>query len=122
MVELLNVLFLSTKVSHEDENKGGLSSHVSKLENAKDGFDLIDYPSDFAFKAMCKAGSMAAEQHIRELILSVVDAEALVKLTTNQSRTGKFESVTATVTLYNREQLESIYAAISKSTRVVMTL
>ena len=99
-----------------------LISQSSELDGAKDGFDLIEYPCDFAFKAMCRADGIAAEQHISELILSVVDSSALLALSTNQSRTGKFESVTATVRLQNRDQLECIYGAISKSSRVVMTL
>ncbi len=109
-------------MNDKDLNSGKVISQSTELEGVKDGFDLIEYPCDFAFKAMCRAGECTAESHISDLILSVVDDQALKKLTTNQSRTGKFESVTATVALQSREQLESIYSAISKSTRVVMTL
>ena len=109
-------------MSDNDAKKDQLISQSTELDEAKDGFDLIDYPCDFAFKAMCRADAVTAEQHISELVLSVVDASALKSLTTNQSRTGKFESVTATVRLQNREQLESIYGVISESSRVVMTL
>ncbi len=109
-------------MSDDDTTGDQLISQSSELDGAKDGFDLIDYPCDFAFKAVCRADDVAAEHHISELILSVVDSKALQTLTTNQSRTGKFESVTATVRLQSREQLESIYGAISKSSRVVMTL
>lgn len=98
------------------------ASKTTELDGSKDGFDFIEYPCDFAFKAMCKADKVTAEEHIRELVLLVVDSEALQALKTNHSRTGKFESVTATVKLQNREQLENIYAAMSKSPRVVMTL
>jgi len=109
-------------MSDDDIRKNDMTSETSELEGAKDGFDLIEYPCEFAFKAMCRADTAPAEQHISQLVLTVVEAQALLSLTTNQSRTGKFESVTATVTVQNREQLESIYGVIAESSRVVMTL
>ena len=90
---------------------------------AKDGFDLIEYPCDFAFKAMCRADPVqSALDHIQDLISPLVAAEALLEMKANESRTGKFESVTATVRLESRDQLESIYLIIGQSKRVVMTL
>ncbi|GHA16053.1 hypothetical protein GCM10008090_27280 [Arenicella chitinivorans] len=90
---------------------------------AKDGFDLIEYPCDFAFKAMCRADPMqSALDHIQDLISPLVTAEALLDMQSNESRTGKFESVTAKVRLESRDQLESIYLIIGQSKRVVMTL
>lgn len=89
----------------------------------QDGFDLIEYPCDFAFKAMCRAEVKTSSiEYIRGLILPMVDDGALLDLRSNVSRTGKFESVTATVRLQSREELESIYALIARSPRVVMTL
>ncbi|RBP50917.1 DUF493 domain-containing protein [Arenicella xantha] len=89
----------------------------------KDGFDFIEYPCDFAFKAMCRTqDEQPAADYIRGLITPMVDDNALLKTSTNTSRTGKFESVTAVVRLQNREQLEAIYLLISQSSRVVMTL
>lgn len=89
----------------------------------KDGFDFIEYPCDFPFKAMCRAQTDApAADYIRGLITPMIDDNSLLELRTNTSRTGKFESVTAVVRLQNREQLEAVYLLISQSSRVVMTL
>jgi len=93
------------------------------MKDPKDGFDLIEYPCDFAFKAMCKADQdQAASEHINAIVLSTVSADAVLGIATNSSRTGKFESVTVTVKLSSREELEVIYAAIAASERVIMTL
>ena len=91
--------------------------------NPQDGFDLIEYPCDFPFKAMCKAeqGEPAIE-HIERLITPILNDGALLCTSGNISRTGKFESVTATVRLENRQELEAIYELIAQSSRVVMTL
>ena len=95
------------------------------IENPKDGFDLIEYPSDYAFKAMCRVdvnNSQSTSDAIQQLAFQHIDHSALRETHTNQSRTGKFESVTLTLRIENREQLEAIYKSISESPRVVMTL
>jgi len=92
-------------------------------ENPKDGFDLIEYPCEFNFKAMCKAeGEISAIDYVRAIIEPLVKEGDLLKMHSNTSRTGKFESVTAVVKVYQREQLESIYQHISSADRVLMTL
>lgn len=94
-----------------------------KKSDPKDGFDLLEYPCDFPFKAMCKAeeGSPAID-YIKGLITPLLNDGALISTTGNISRTGKFESVTALIRLQNRDELEAIYALIAQSPRVVMTL
>ncbi len=92
-------------------------------DDPKDGFDLIEYPTDFAFKAMCRTQEGSpAQEFIRALVLPLLDDNALLGVSGNTSKTGKFESVTLTVRLNNREELESIYKLIADSPRVVMTL
>ena len=94
-------------------------------EDPKDGFDLIEYPCDYGFKAMCRVdsfGKSSAADTMRQLVLTHVNESSLLDIKTNQSRTGKFESVTLLVRLNGREELEAIYGAISASPIVVMTL
>jgi len=92
-------------------------------EDAKDGFDLIEYPCEFNFKAMCRADDTApAIDYVRAIIEPMVDAKDLLSMHSNTSRTGKFESVTAVVKIGDREQLERIYKTIAGADRVVMTL
>ncbi len=88
-----------------------------------DGFDLIEYPTEFVFKAMCRASeAQSAEDHLREFLAPLIMAEALRQISTNSSRTGKFESVSIAVVLQSRDELEAIYERLAKSPRVVMTL
>ena len=89
----------------------------------QDGFDLIEYPVDFPFKAMCKAiAGESAQAHLAQLVQPLLPSGALLSITGNTSRTGKFESVTLTVRLENRAELEAVYKVIANADRVVMTL
>jgi putative lipoic acid-binding regulatory protein len=99
------------------------STPSSPTVDPKDGFDLLEYPLDYNFKALCHAqeGSPAMD-YILVLIEPMLNDGALIESTTNSSRTGKFESVTAIVRINNRYELESIYELIAQSPRVVMTL
>jgi len=93
------------------------------MSEPKDGFDLIEYPCDYNFKAMCRSDpDQGACDYIREIVDSKLGAGALLDVRSNVSRTGKFESVTFTIKLDSREHLESIYEFIAASERVVMTL
>lgn len=92
-------------------------------QDPKDGFDLIEYPTDFSFKAMCRAQEDApAQQYLQGLVLPLLDDGALLGVSGNISKTGKFESVTLKVRIKSRDELESIYKLIADSPRVVMTL
>ena len=98
-------------------------SKPTKDTEPKDGFDLIEYPCEFNFKAMCRSDeSLPSIDYVRQIIEPLIDSKDLVSMNTNSSRTGKFESVTALVRINNREQLEMIYKNISSAERVVMTL
>jgi len=88
-----------------------------------DGFDLIDYPCDYPFKVMCRSDpDLSALDYIKGLIMPLLDDGRLLHMKTRPSRTGKFESVTATVRLNGRDELETIYKTVAQSPRVVMTL
>lgn len=94
-------------------------------DKVKDGFDLIDYPCDYAFKAMCRVDKSSVQSSvamIEELVMLHLPQAALLETSSKKSRTGKFESVTITVRLTGREQLDAIYRGLSASAKVVMTL
>ena len=96
---------------------------MNNKNDPKDGFDLIEYPVDYNFKAMCRAQDGApAIDYISGLLTPMINDGALLDLSSNVSRTGKFESITAVVRINNRSELESIYKLIAQSPRVVMTL
>lgn len=87
----------------------------------QDGFDFIEYPCEFAFKAMAKS-SDTIEQQLCELVAEVVSSEHVLSSKLAKSRTGKFESVTITARLHNRQQLEAVYKALADCPDVLMTL
>ena len=87
----------------------------------KDGFDFLEYPCEFAFKAMAKSKA-DVEQQLQGLVADVVSEQNVLSSKLTKSRTGKFESITITATLQNREQLEAVYKALSNCPDVIMTL
>lgn len=102
-----------------------------KNTDPQDGFDLIDYPIEYLFKAMVKVESatstdstMASDvtESMLSLVLEHVSAEAVIATKSNRSKTGKFEAVSFTIRLESRTQLEAVYGALSSAPQVVMTL
>lgn len=98
----------------------------NKMDKARDGFDAIEYPLDFSFKAVCvKAADISTDDLqivICDTIESVVGASAIKGVFSKESSAGKYVSVTTIVRLDNRHQLESVYKAISLLDVVKMTL
>lgn len=100
-----------------------MSDNKQSPSEITDGFDFIEYPCDYNFKAMCRvAEGHQHEQELRDIVVSQLDEKAILSSNSTSSRTGKYESITLTVRLTNREQLTSIYQAIAESPSVVMTL
>lgn len=82
---------------------------------------LLEFPCDFPIKAMGMA-----DNDFESLVVSLVRkhvpdlGEAAVK--SRDSKSGKYLSVTVTVTATSKEQLDNIYLELNASERVVMTL
>ena len=90
-------------------------------KDPKDGFDLIEYPCDYLFKAMCRANA-DMQTKLTDCVLKYVTSDEILEVRSNQSRTAKFESISFTVRLHNRAELESIYQEIASCKNVLMTL
>ena len=89
----------------------------------KDGFDLIDYPCDYSFKAICKsADQIQASDFVQGLLEPLLNDGAILSRQSKKSKNGKFDSVTIKIHLTNRDELESVYKLLANSSRVVMTL
>jgi len=98
-------------------------SDKTKLPETQDGFDLIEYPCDYSFKAMCKVGVIdGLHQHLSTLVLGLVKSNVVIDLRSTSSRTGKFESVTIVVNIISRDELEAVYQGLAAASVVVMTL
>lgn len=93
-----------------------------QVSEGKDGFDFIEYPCVFPFKAMCRAISGNSQEIVKQLVLLHVTEQDVKKVQEVSSRTGKFISVTIDVELTNRETLEAIYRELAACDKVVMTL
>ena len=96
------------------------------MELEQDGFDAIEYPIDFAFKAVCKRNASNSVQSIQETlkhtVVEVLGAPAVKKIAVKESSAGKYVSVTTLAHLNNRQELEAVYQAISSLEIVKMTL
>ncbi len=97
-----------------------------KTDKVQDGFDAIEYPLDFSFKAVCeKLGNRSIEDlqvAVRQAIESVVGTSATKGISSKESSGGKYVSITTVARLENRQQLENVYTAISQLDIVKMTL
>lgn len=97
---------------------------VHKTE--QDGFDAIEYPLNYAFKAVCIKNETSSINDLQAIIdnaiSGVVGSSAVKKLSSKESRAGNYVSVTALVYLESRQQLESVYNVISNLDVVKMTL
>ncbi len=99
------------------------STITPSKDDPQDGFDLIEYPVHYNFKALCHAQEDSpAVDYILVLIEPMLNDGALIESKAKSSRTGKYESVTVVVSINSRNELESIYKVIAQSSRVVMTL
>ncbi|MGH1540910.1 MAG: YbeD family protein [Arenicella sp.] len=90
-------------------------------KDPRDGFDLIEYPCDYKFKAVCKTVD-AIDDVIQQFAVDVVGAENVISTDSRPSKNQRFTSVTVLVRLSTREDLEAVYQAIADCPDVIMTL
>lgn len=97
-----------------------------KTDKVQDGFDAIEYPLDFSFKAVCEKSADLSiddlQKTVRNAVESVIGASATKGISNKESSAGKYVSITTVARLENRQQLESVYTAISRLDIVKMTL
>ncbi len=93
-------------------------------KDPKDGYDLLEFPCNFAFKAVCRRqqNAQAPVDIVRGLVVELVPGAEIKSVRSSQSRGGKFESVTITVWVLDRQMLETIYHGFADSDQIVMTL
>jgi len=90
----------------------------------KDGFDAVEYPLDFSFKAVCETS--LKEDELVEVLSSGIYQEAqhltVKSVSSKHSSTGKYISVTLLIHISSRTDLETVYKALSSNKEVKMTL
>jgi len=96
----------------------------SNIDNSQDGFDAIEYPLDFSFKAVCQT-NLTEDDLIDALTLSIHESAAHLYVkgaNSKQSSTGKYISITLLIHITSRSDLETVYKALSSNKEVKMTL
>ena len=84
--------------------------------------DLWDFPHDMQLKVMGLADSPLETVVIEILEIHLEDFDADKHLASKPSSKGNFVSITAQVTMRNREQVEAIYKALNECPHVKMSL
>jgi uncharacterized protein len=81
----------------------------------------LEFPCNYPVKAMVRTSAEA-----RTAVLTVISRHSDFchrdDVRIRPSRNGRFESITVTITVNSREQLEKIYAEVRALNEVVMTL
>lgn len=81
----------------------------------------FEFPCRFPVKAMTRAG----DGYVNDVIEAVREHAAVDPdngVTLRDSRNGRYQSVTVTVTVESRDHLERIYTAVNALDAVLMTL
>lgn len=86
------------------------------------GFNAETTPLEFPCKVGVKAMG-SATTNMAQRVEKIAAAHARVTdIKTAASRNGRYISVTVTVEVHSREQLENLYGALHKDDAIVMTL
>ncbi len=80
----------------------------------------LEFPCRYPIKAMGRTGEGLSEAVVGIIADHVTVAESDVR--SRPSSAGRFESITVTVDVETREQLEAIYADLGKHEQVLWTL
>jgi putative lipoic acid-binding regulatory protein len=96
---------------------------MSNNEKIDDGFDLLDYPCVYTFKAMCRNQSSAISAVKTLFSENNIGTDSVeIKFSIKPSGKGTYVSVSAVLSLQNREALEDIYQKLHQHDQVLMTL
>jgi putative lipoic acid-binding regulatory protein len=81
----------------------------------------LEFPCEFPIKAMVRS-SAEARAEVLEVVAGHVSFDPELDVRRRASRNGRFESVTISVRVDSRQQLERIYIDVRKLDAVVMML
>ncbi|MBE9547977.1 MAG: DUF493 domain-containing protein [Proteobacteria bacterium] len=83
--------------------------------------EILKFPVEIAIKAMGRSSDGFAS-HVGDLVGPHVVADKIISVTTRPSKAGNFTSVTVRIMADSREQLDTIYYALTDSDEVLMAL
>lgn len=81
----------------------------------------LEFPCEYPIKAMGRADS-GLKDEVTAIIADHVDELHPDAVRCRPSSAGRFESITITVRVETREQLETIYSRLAESEQVLWTL
>lgn len=88
---------------------------------AEESETLLEFPCQFAIKAFGLSGDLL-EAAVAEIVNQYVDDLAHDAIKQNQSKKGKYTSITVTIRATSKKQIDSIYIDLTACEHVVMAL
>jgi putative lipoic acid-binding regulatory protein len=82
---------------------------------------LVEFPCAFPIKVMGRA-DQGLEEIVRDLVHETLSADRLNDMRVADSSAGRFVSVTVTVQVEEKSELDSVYAALTAHAKVMMVL
>jgi hypothetical protein len=83
--------------------------------------ELMEFPCEFPLKVF-GYNTESFESNVLRLVAAHCPPETGFEVRRNQSRKGKYQSLTITFTAHSRAQLDAIYLDLTASEHVVMSL
>jgi uncharacterized protein len=91
------------------------------LSSDQDLSDLLKFPCEFPLKVF-GLNNDTFEGKVLELVAAHCPESTEFRVHRNESRKGKYQSLTITFTAHSRQQLDDIYQSLTDSEHVVMSL
>ena len=95
-----------------DDNESGSSADIG---------ELLDFPVEFPLKVF-GLNDKSFENTVMGLVREHCTPDTEFKISRNESKHGKYQSLTISFTAHSREQLDAIYQALTDCDQVVMSL
>jgi len=83
--------------------------------------EIMEFPCEFPLKVF-GLNKPEFEQIVIELVSAHCPLSTQIKVKKNESKKGKYQSLTVTFTAQSREQMDDIYQSLTESEHVVMSL
>ena len=90
-------------------------------EGAKISEELLSFPCEFQIKAMGKQ-VLGFDQRVRTIVSRHLAGAKILNLSTRESGTSKYVSVSCTFEATSREQLDAIYLDLNSESDILLTL
>ena len=90
-------------------------------ENKQSKSELMEYPCEFPLKTF-GLNKPGFEKTVIDIISTHCPESTTFKVTKNESKKGKYQSLTITFTAHSRQQMDDIYQSLFDSKDVVMSL